>query len=66
MDYTKYLNCKHCKEYGLYCKKHRIEVERELKKNEMQKMLQITNRSQEYKKSIKNLLESYNVWSTQA
>ena len=66
MDYTKYLNCEYCKEYGLYCKKHRIEVEKELKKKEMQKMLQITNRSQEYKESIKNLLESYNAWSLHA
>ncbi len=28
IDYYKYLNCKDCKESGLYCPKHRTEVEK--------------------------------------
>ena len=36
IDFYKYLNCPDCKEVGLYCKIHRIEVEnilnQELKK----------------------------------
>ncbi len=27
IDYTKYLNCQACKDSGLYCPKHRVEVE---------------------------------------
>ncbi len=28
LDYYKYLNCKDCRESGLYCPKHRTEVEK--------------------------------------
>ena len=28
IDYTKYLNCQACKDSGLHCPKHRIEVEK--------------------------------------
>jgi len=28
IDFTKYLNCKNCRESGLYCDVHRAEVER--------------------------------------
>ena len=31
IDYRKYLNCHDCKKVGLYCKKHRMEVELQVK-----------------------------------
>jgi hypothetical protein len=32
IDFYKYLNCKDCKKSGLYCLKHRAEVEQLLEK----------------------------------
>jgi len=31
IDFNKYLNCPDCKEVGLYCAEHRIEVEKILR-----------------------------------
>ena len=33
IDFRKYLNCPDCKESGIYCSAHRIEVEKILKEN---------------------------------
>ena len=33
IDFYKYLNCPNCKKSGLYCQKHRVEVEQILKQN---------------------------------
>ncbi|HET6517558.1 MAG TPA: hypothetical protein VFG25_04980 [Nitrosopumilaceae archaeon] len=33
IDFEKYLNCKSCQEAGVYCSKHRKEVEQILKQN---------------------------------
>ena len=30
IDFYKYLNCHECRATGLYCKKHRVEVEKKL------------------------------------
>ena len=63
VNYTKYLNCIECQEAGLYCVKHRIEVERNLRKREIRKTLQIKDQqSNQYKHAIKGLLESYDIW----
>ena len=63
MDYYKYLNCTDCQDSGLYCKPHRIEVETELRKREINKILQIQNHdSPRYMHAIKGLLESYYIW----
>ncbi len=65
MDYTKYLNCRKCKDGGLYCKKHRREVEIKLKKQELQKALEINGKlSSLSKRDIVNLLEAYLIWNT--
>ncbi len=65
MDYSKYLRCHACQESGLYCTQHRTEVEANLRKREIQKVLQIQNpHSDQYKHAIKGLLESYDVWKT--
>ncbi len=65
MDYTKYLNCRNCKDVGLYCKKHKREVEIKLKKQELQKALEIdTKLSSLSKRDIVNLLEAYLIWNT--
>ncbi len=41
MDYTEYLNCCDCRDAGLYCKKHRREVKLKLKKQGLQKILEV-------------------------
>ena len=65
MDYSKYLHCLACQESGLYCPKHRIEVETNLRKREIRKTLQIHDpKSTRYKHAIKGLLESYDIWKT--
>ena len=65
MDYTKYLDCKGCQDSGLYCHLHRKEAEHELKKQELQNVLQIKDAASPlYKKGLKNLLASYNYWDT--
>ena len=33
IDYEKYLRCPDCKKKGLYCQKHKVEVEEILRKN---------------------------------
>ena len=64
-DYSKYLHCQDCQESGLYCSKHRIEVEAGLRKRELNKVLKMSNyRSPQYVHAIKGLLESYDVWKT--
>ncbi|WP_316505849.1 hypothetical protein [Nitrosopumilus sp.] len=64
MNYTKYLNCNDCKKSGLYCVPHRKEIEMKLKRQELLKTLQIRDvQSPLYKKSIRNLLESYVQWN---
>jgi len=64
-DYSKYLHCPDCQESGLYCSKHRIEVEAALRKRELNKVLKMRNhRSPQYVYAIKELLESYDVWNT--
>jgi len=63
MDYTKYLNCHDCKDVGLYCKKHRKEVELKLKKQELQKTLE-TNVGPLSKIHIVSLLKAYLIWNT--
>jgi len=64
-DYSKYLHCQDCQESGLYCIKHRIEVEATLHKRELNKVLKMSDpRSPQYFHAIKGLLESYNVWKT--
>ena len=61
--YSKYLKCSACKESGLYCKKHRKEVENDLRKQTIRKILKINNiQSERYKHMIQGLLESYDVW----
>ncbi|WP_316504196.1 hypothetical protein [Nitrosopumilus sp.] len=63
MDYSKYLHCNACKESGLYCQKHRTEVESTLRKREIKKILQIRDSSSaQYNHAIKGLLESYDIW----
>lgn len=67
--YTKYLQCPECQKSGLYCTKHRIEVEMDLKKRAIMKVLAMSNddndrQSPRYRHAIKGLLESYDVWST--
>ena len=62
MDYTKYLNCHNCKDSGLYCKRHRKEVELKLKKQELQDILETNVRSLS-KRHIVNLLKSYVIWN---
>ena len=63
MDYSKYLQCPDCQESGLYCNKHRIEVEAGLRKRELNKVLKMSNyRSPQYVHAIKGLLKSYDVW----
>jgi len=65
MDYSKYLHCLDCQESGLYCSKHRMEVEAALRKRELNKVLKMRNhRSPQYVHAIKGLLESYNIWKT--
>lgn len=65
MDYSKYLHCSACQDCGLYCPKHRVEVETSLRKREIRKILQINDQqSFQYKHAIKGLLESYEVWKT--
>ncbi|MDH3341037.1 MAG: hypothetical protein OEL84_07110 [Nitrosopumilus sp.] len=65
MDYSKYLHCQDCQESGLYCSKHRIEVEAGLRKRELSKVLKMSNyKSPQYVHAIKELLESYDVWKT--
>lgn len=65
MNYTKYLRCYDCKETRLYCKKHRREVELKLKKQELQKALEIDVRlSSLPKRHIVSLLEAYLIWNT--
>jgi hypothetical protein len=65
MDYSKYLHCLDCQESGLYCSKHRIEVEAALHKRELNKVLKMRNhRSPQYFHAIKGLLESYEIWKT--
>ena len=61
MDYTKYLHCTACQESGLYCTKHRIEVETYLRKREIRKILRISNQPEKYNHAIKGLLESYGI-----
>ncbi len=34
IDFDKYLNCPDCRRVGLYCAKHRMEVERYFKSSE--------------------------------
>ena len=63
MDYFKYLNCPECREIGLYCKPHRIEVESDLHKIEMKYILRIQDhQSTEYVNALKELIKSYEVW----
>ncbi|MDH3502640.1 MAG: hypothetical protein OEL69_09105 [Nitrosopumilus sp.] len=63
MDYSKYLHCHACQESGLYCAKHRIEVETNLRKREIRKILQIRDcNSIQFNYAIKGLLKSYNAW----
>ena len=62
MDYAKYLNCHNCRDTGLYCKKHRREVELKLKKQELQKILE-TNVGSLSKRRIVSLLEAYMIWN---
>ncbi|WP_420545533.1 hypothetical protein [Nitrosopumilus sp.] len=63
MDYSKYLQCPDCQESGLYCVKHRREVEANLRKREISKVLKIRNiGSPQYVHAIRGLLESYSVW----
>ena len=50
MDYSKYLHCAECQKSGLYCNKHRIEVETMLRKREIRKLLQMpSHQSAEYR-----------------
>jgi len=63
MDYSKYLACHACQDSGLYCTEHRIEVEANLRKREIGKILQIPrSESSQYNHAIKGLLESYDIW----
>ena len=65
MDYSKYLQCSECQEAGLYCKVHRIEVERELRAREIRKILKIKDhKSAQYAHALKGLPESYDIWKT--
>jgi len=65
MDYSKYLQCPDCQESGLYCSKHRREVESVLRMRELNKILKMRDyRSPQYFHAIKGLLESYDVWKT--
>jgi len=65
MDYSKYLHCLDCQKSGLYCNKHRREVETVLRRRELSKVLKMRNyRSPQYVHAIKGLLESYDVWKT--
>lgn len=34
IDFSKYLNCPDCKDAGVYCDEHRVEVEKILKEND--------------------------------
>ena len=64
MDYSKYLQCHDCQESGLYCIKHRVDVEAGLRKRELNKILKMSNyRSPQYVHAIKGLLESYDIWN---
>ena len=62
MEYAKYLNCNNCKEVGLYCLKHRREMELKLKKRELRQTLEIKIKSLS-KRDISNLLEAYIIWN---
>lgn len=64
MDYSKYLHCPACQDSGLYCPKHRIEVQTTLRKREIRKILQIHDQPTKYRHAIKGLLESYDIWKT--
>jgi len=65
MDYSKYLHCPDCRESGLYCNKHRREVETTLRKRELSKILKMKNyKSPQYVHAIKGLFESYEIWKT--
>ena len=64
MNYSKYLRCHECKDSGLYCTEHRIEVETNLRKREIRKILQIRDQPAQYSHAIKGLLESYDIWKT--
>ncbi|MGI9567185.1 MAG: hypothetical protein ACR2LL_09275 [Nitrosopumilus sp.] len=67
VNYTKYLRCTECQKAGLYCTKHRVEVEMSLKKRAIMKVLQMRDddhQSPRYRHVIKGLLESYNMWNT--
>ena len=62
MDYSKYLDCHAYEDSGLYCPKHRIEVEATLSKQQIRKILQIRNcQSAQYNHPIKELLELYDI-----
>ena len=62
IDYSKYFNCHTCQKSGSYCSKHRIEVETNLRKREIRKILQMQDQqSIQFKHAIKGLLESYNI-----
>ena len=63
MDYTKYLDCNDCREVGLYCLKHRREIELKLKKQELQKILEIKIKSLS-KRDVSSLLWAYLIWNT--
>ena len=65
MEYSKYLHCNACQESGLYCSKHRIEVEAHLRKREIKKILKMNDyNSAKYNHAIRGLLESYAIWKT--
>jgi hypothetical protein len=36
IDFSKYLDCPDCKDSGVYCDEHRIEVEKILKENDFE------------------------------
>ena len=36
IDFSKYLNCPDCKDSGVYCSEHRVEVEKILKENDFE------------------------------
>ena len=52
MDYTKYLNCKDCQDSGLYYHIHRKEAGHELKKQELQNVLQIRDTASSLYKKV--------------
>ena len=59
------MQCLDCQESGLYCSKHRKEVESTLRTRKLNKILKMNNhRSPQYVHAIKELLESYDVWKT--